>query len=262
MHPVVSGLVVNFRCHVLRAGVPSTSACVCGHVCHHIPSSALCRRHLPPPPQLTLARVAFAHLTGVTPLGGGFFGDVFRACFGGAAVAVKKSALSCTDKSSIDKERALLQALPPHPHVVRACVCPCVQWECVCVCVCAFQCALCFHTPAHRQVRVLGICDDAPDGCVRIVMELCLLGNLRSFLDACPQVPCVCVCGCVRRSLCVFLKCTCSWMCTLCFTAACVCCLTHAAAPAWVCPGGVTAVWAWGCPPALLRHCPPGRACG
>ncbi len=40
--------------------------------------------------------------------------------------------------------------------------------------------------PAQNVIQLFGICDDAVDGKVRIVMELCTHGSLRDFVKALP----------------------------------------------------------------------------
>ena len=41
-------------------------------------------------------------------------------------------------------------------------------------------------SPGANVVQVYGLCFDAPDGKVRIVMELCSHGSLRAHLQALP----------------------------------------------------------------------------
>ena len=73
-------------------------------------------------------------------LGGGAFGDVFEVLVGGDMVAAMKvSSDAAVDAGALDHERALLESLPPHANVVT----------------------------------VWGLCTDAPDGKLRVIMELC-----------------------------------------------------------------------------------------
>ena len=41
--------------------------------------------------------------------------------------------------------------------------------------------------PGANVIQLFGICCDATDGKLRIVMELCQLGNLRDHLKALPR---------------------------------------------------------------------------
>ena len=38
--------------------------------------------------------------------------------------------------------------------------------------------------PAQNVIQLFGICTDAPDGKLRIVMELCTHGSLRDYVKA------------------------------------------------------------------------------
>jgi serine/threonine protein kinase len=79
--------------------------------------------------------------------------------YNGARVAVKKSSILSRDKTAIMKERRLLGSLPPHPHVVH----------------------------------VLGICEDAPDGQLLLVMEYATHGNVQIYLQALTEGGKVCL---------------------------------------------------------------------
>ena len=70
---------------------------------------------------------------------------------GQMTVAVKRNGKLCADTAAIDHERELLDKLlrAPHDHVVTA----------------------------------FGVCVDAPDGAMRLVMRLCPLGSLDGFLQ-------------------------------------------------------------------------------
>jgi hypothetical protein len=53
--------------------------------------------------------------------------------------------------------------------------------------------------PAQNVIQLFGVCDDALDGKLRIVMELCTHGSLRDYVKALPPTqvcgfPCVHVC--------------------------------------------------------------------
>jgi hypothetical protein len=83
-------------------------------------------------------------------LGEGNFGKVYKATWRTSKapfVAVKENGEWCTDDAAISMERRLLGSIPPHPNVVR----------------------------------VYGVCIDAPDRNVCIVMELAEC-SLESFL--------------------------------------------------------------------------------
>jgi hypothetical protein len=54
--------------------------------------------------------------------------------------------------------------------------------------------------PAQNVVTLFGVCDDALDGKLRIVMELCTHGSLRDYVKKLPpsqvcEFPCVFVFG-------------------------------------------------------------------
>jgi hypothetical protein len=51
--------------------------------------------------------------------------------------------------------------------------------------------------PAQNVIQLFGICDDALDGKLRIVMELCTHGSLRNYVKALPPTE-VCDLLCVR----------------------------------------------------------------
>jgi serine/threonine protein kinase len=42
--------------------------------------------------------------------------------------------------------------------------------------------------PCRNVVTVYGLCTDAPDGLLRLVMEYCEGGSLEAFLQTCEQV--------------------------------------------------------------------------
>jgi hypothetical protein len=65
-------------------------------------------------------------------------------------VAVKSNGVDCADSAAIDNERQLLEVLLSKPH--------------------------------KNVVTVYGICTDAPDGGVRLVMDYCACGSLDSML--------------------------------------------------------------------------------
>jgi hypothetical protein len=54
--------------------------------------------------------------------------------------------------------------------------------------------------PAQNVIQLFGVCDDALDGKLRIVMELCTHGSLRDYVKALPptqvcEFPCAFVFG-------------------------------------------------------------------
>ncbi len=90
-------------------------------------------------------------LARVRSLGAGAFGEVYLALWrGDTRVAVKANGVRCADGSAIHRERRLLETLARHPH--------------------------------NNIVTVYGMCEDAIDGELRIVMQYCELGNLEDYL--------------------------------------------------------------------------------
>jgi hypothetical protein len=69
----------------------------------------------------------------------------------GLAVAVKCNGTDSADATAIDNERRLYERLLTNPH--------------------------------DNIVAVFGICTDAPDGKVRLVMKLCEKGSLEGYLE-------------------------------------------------------------------------------
>ena len=66
-------------------------------------------------------------------------------------------------------------------------VCKVTVWTCGCVVRSLFrtddEVEICLDLrPGAHIVQVLGVCADAPDGKLRIVMEHCSLGTLRKFV--------------------------------------------------------------------------------
>ncbi len=62
--------------------------------------------------------------------------------------------------------------------------------------------------PAQNVVTLFGICSDALDGKLRIVMELCTHGSLRDYVKSLPASE-VCDMSCIV----ILLLCVCTWMC-------------------------------------------------
>ncbi len=123
------------------------------------------------PPAATSGRLplvpwtALAHLRN---LGKGAFGDVALMDWSarGLTVAVKCNGTDCVDGAEIENERRLYELLKDNPH--------------------------------DNILPVHGICTDAPDGKVRLVMKYSPKGSLSDYLTgtAKPEV-CVCLCsGC------------------------------------------------------------------
>jgi hypothetical protein len=110
----------------------------------------------------TLATIPYRDLTARgydgEAIGHGAAGVVFTALWrGDTAVAVKKKrGVSSSDAAAVDNERQLVRTLARLPHA--------------------------------NVVTVFGVCVDAPDGDLRIVMELCELGSLEDFLREPRQV--------------------------------------------------------------------------
>jgi predicted Ser/Thr protein kinase len=91
-------------------------------------------------------------------LGGGRFGDVYVAWWDGTAVAIKVAAgISEVARAAMQRELRIIQALKAHPHVLT----------------------------------VFGLCSDAPDRKLRVVMELCAHGSLLDWLRGVPVVTAV-----------------------------------------------------------------------
>jgi hypothetical protein len=128
-----------------------------------------------------LAYIPFVKLTQVKKLGNGAFGDVWHYTWAGTDAAVKLSGVAAGDQDALAREIALYEVLLKNPH--------------------------------PGVVQVLGVCVDAPDGQVRLVMRLCAKGSLESMLKqraikvrhaplkrlrfsngACPHAVCVSVC--------------------------------------------------------------------
>ena len=80
-------------------------------------------------------------------------GDVRMAQWGGGqmAVAVKSTGVSCSNAAAVDSERKLLEVLQQSPH--------------------------------KNVLVVYGICTDAPDGSMRLVMAFCSGGGLEKYLQ-------------------------------------------------------------------------------
>ena len=87
-------------------------------------------------------------------MGSGSFGDVSLAWWEGGQteVAVKANGVDCADAAAIDNERQLLEVLLLKPH--------------------------------KNVVTVYGICTDAPDGGVQLVMDYCVSGSLDGVLKS------------------------------------------------------------------------------
>ncbi len=84
-------------------------------------------------------------LTAIRPLGAGAFGEVFEAKWGELSVAVKITKQSA-DKLTLAREMDLLSHLPR----------------------------------ADNLVTLHGYCTDHDDGNLRVVMELCPVGSVKS----------------------------------------------------------------------------------
>ncbi len=97
-------------------------------------------------------------------LGKGAFGDVDLAEYveRGLTVVVKCNGTTCADAAAIDNERRLYDKLLLHPH--------------------------------ENILTVYGICTDALDGKVRLVMRFCEKGSLDDFLaGTAKRKVCLCV---------------------------------------------------------------------
>jgi hypothetical protein len=100
-----------------------------------------------------LPLIHFKDLVPVRALGVGSFGSVDHCVWGGGTdVAVKANGIACADAAAIDRERGMYERLLVHPH--------------------------------PNIVQVFGLCVDAPDGKMRLVMRLCAKGSLYALLVA------------------------------------------------------------------------------
>ncbi len=87
-------------------------------------------------------------------LGSGSFGAVVRMRLPtGESVAVKANSTISSDSAAIDNERRLYELVLAQPH--------------------------------DHVLQVLGICTDAPDGQLRLLMHLCEQGSLDAHLKNC-----------------------------------------------------------------------------
>jgi serine/threonine protein kinase len=100
--------------------------------------------------------IAFDALSDLRVVGGGHFGDVYSARWKRTVVAVKAARHGAAHDfdTALSREIGVLSSLRPHPHIVT----------------------------------VFGVCTDAPDGRVRIVMEMCAHGSLLDLLGKSPTV--------------------------------------------------------------------------
>jgi hypothetical protein len=83
-------------------------------------------------------------------LGSGSFGTVWKATKLGTPYAVKMTLTNVTDKDSLERERRVCAQLRAKPH--------------------------------RNVVQVFGVCTDAPDGKLRLVLDFCELGALDEYL--------------------------------------------------------------------------------
>ena len=99
-----------------------------------------------------LRRIPFAGLTTRRTLGEGAFGAVDAAWWAGGQtlVAVKRNGVLCSDRAAIENETRLLEVLLRNPH--------------------------------GNIIRCLGVCVDAPDGALRLVMECCDGGSVADAI--------------------------------------------------------------------------------
>ena len=97
-----------------------------------------------------LPRIPFSDLRHVRKLGHGAFGEVEECLWHDAPVAVKANGMGPGDAAALEAEVRLYERLSgsQHPNVVA----------------------------------VMGVCVDAPDGKVRVVMRLCAKGSLEDLL--------------------------------------------------------------------------------
>jgi hypothetical protein len=108
-----------------------------------------------------LPLIPFMSLRYVRPLGAGAFGEVEERDWEGTPVAVKCNGLSAANRASLEKEIELYEKIRDNQH--------------------------------PGIVQVLGVCMDAPDHRVRIVMRLYVKGALEDLLKSSRQKK-VCLC--------------------------------------------------------------------
>ena len=109
-----------------------------------------------------LRTIPFCTLQRREDIGHGSFGQVSLAWWtaGGTTVAVKCNGVSCVDVAAIDNERAVLEIIAGAPH--------------------------------RHVLTVYGLCVDAPDGALRIVMDHCDGGGLDALLSQRSVEHCCC----------------------------------------------------------------------
>ncbi len=98
----------------------------------------------------TLARIAYTTLTRRRSLGVGASGEVDECLWYDTPVAVKANGLKPSDAAALAEEIRLYERLAGNSH--------------------------------PNVVTVMGVCTDAPDGKVRLVMRLCAKGSLDNLL--------------------------------------------------------------------------------
>ncbi len=124
-------------------------------------------------------------------LGSGLFGKVCAFTHHGTAVAVKELKTGTLDAASIGdvvvcvRCRARVRGCGLLNTFTMLLLCPANEVN-ICMAI----------RPAQNVVTLLGVCDDALDGKLRIVMELCTHGSLRDYVNALPpsqvcEFPCL-----------------------------------------------------------------------
>lgn len=93
-----------------------------------------------------------------TNLDAGCFGEVFTGKYTGVTVAIKRLNITPTDRMTMEKEYSTLAAIPPHESVIH----------------------------------LFGVCTDAPDRAMWLVMELCFYGSVKKYLAQQKQVTVCC----------------------------------------------------------------------
>ena len=126
-----------------------------------------------------LITIPESRLTKIKVLGAGAFGEVYLATYDGQAMAVKANKVSCLDIHAIDKvSRGNMENITPAVsanwmYLVRTWLGR-VQEKLILEKL--------LENPHPCIAKVFGMCTDAGDGFLRLVMQYCPGGGLDEFL--------------------------------------------------------------------------------